>query len=140
MCAAVPSVTVISGCAIATVDPLGTEYSTGHLVVEGSRIVAVGAGPADPSWRERADRWVDGTGMLATPGLVNTHHHLYQWITRGYAQDGTLFEWLTVAVSGLGGHRRGDRRGVRVGEPGLDGAVRHHPDHRSPLRLPAGRR
>ena len=33
--------------------------------------------------------------MLATPGLVNTHHHLYQWITRGYAQDETLFGWLT---------------------------------------------
>jgi cytosine/adenosine deaminase-related metal-dependent hydrolase len=31
-----------------------------------------------------------------TPGLVNVHHHLYQWITRGYAIDGTLFEWLTT--------------------------------------------
>jgi cytosine/adenosine deaminase-related metal-dependent hydrolase len=89
-------VTVISGCAIATVDPLGTEYPTGHLIIEGGRIIEVGAGPADPSWRERADRWVDGTGMLATPGLVNTHHHLYQWITRGYATDDTLFGWLTT--------------------------------------------
>jgi cytosine/adenosine deaminase-related metal-dependent hydrolase len=93
--AAAPSVTVISGCAIATVDPQGTEHRTGHLVVEGSRIIAVGDGPADPSWRERAAAWIDGTGMLATPGLVNTHHHLYQWITRGYAQDETLFGWLT---------------------------------------------
>ena len=32
--------------------------------------------------------------MLATPGLVNCHHHLYQWATRGLAQDDTLFEWL----------------------------------------------
>ncbi|MET0862814.1 MAG: amidohydrolase family protein, partial [Nakamurella sp.] len=95
MSAAAQPVTVISGCAIATVDPDGTEYSTGHLVVQGSRIVAVGAGPADPSWRERAEAWIDGSGMLATPGLVNTHHHLYQWITRGYAQDETLFGWLT---------------------------------------------
>ena len=65
--------------------------------------------------------------MLATPGLVNTHHHLYQWITRGYAQDGTLFEWLTDAVPGVGRHRRGDRRSVRVGEPRLDGIVRAPP-------------
>jgi len=93
--AAAPSVTVISGCAIATVDPSGTEYRTGHLVVEGSRIIEVGDGPADPSWRDRAAAWIDGSGMLATPGLVNTHHHLYQWITRGYAQDETLFGWLT---------------------------------------------
>jgi cytosine/adenosine deaminase-related metal-dependent hydrolase len=34
--------------------------------------------------------------LLATPGLVNTHHHLYQWITRGYATDDTLFGWLTT--------------------------------------------
>ena len=58
MCAAVPSVTVISGCAIATVDPLGTEHSSGHLIIEGSRIIGVGAGPADPSWRERADAYI----------------------------------------------------------------------------------
>jgi hypothetical protein len=39
---------------------------------------------------------IDGSGCLATPGLINTHHHLYQWITRGIAQDGTLFGWLTT--------------------------------------------
>ena len=35
-------------------------------------------------------------GCLATPGLVNTHHHLYQWLTRGFAVDHTLFGWLTT--------------------------------------------
>jgi cytosine/adenosine deaminase-related metal-dependent hydrolase len=39
---------------------------------------------------------IDGSGLLVTPGLVNTHHHLYQWITRGYATDETLFGWLTA--------------------------------------------
>ncbi|GAA3177145.1 hypothetical protein GCM10020255_068920 [Rhodococcus baikonurensis] len=39
---------------------------------------------------------IDGSGCLITPGLVNTHHHLYQWITRGLAADSTLFEWLTT--------------------------------------------
>ena len=39
-------------------------------------------------------RRIDGRGHLATPGLVNCHHHLYQWATRGLAQQATLFEWL----------------------------------------------
>ena len=64
----------------------GTEYPDGHIVVDGDRIVAVGPGPADVC--RRATR-VDGTGCLATPGLVNTHHHLYQWATRGLAQQET---------------------------------------------------
>jgi 8-oxoguanine deaminase len=83
--------TVIEGCAIATVDALGTEYRDGHLVIEGDRILAVGNGPvpAGPDARR-----IDGRGHLATPGLVNCHHHLYQWATRGLAQQSTLFEWL----------------------------------------------
>ncbi|WP_426511350.1 8-oxoguanine deaminase [Dactylosporangium sp. McL0621] len=82
---------VIEGCAVATVDAAGTEHADGHVVVDGDRIVAVGAGPyrGDAS----ATR-VDGRGCLATPGLVNTHHHLYQWATRGYAQQEILFGWL----------------------------------------------
>ena len=83
--------TVIEGCAIATVDAAGTEYRDGHVVIEDDRIVAVGAGSA-PDGPE-ADR-IDGRGHLATPGLVNCHHHLYQWATRGLAQQATLFEWL----------------------------------------------
>jgi cytosine/adenosine deaminase-related metal-dependent hydrolase len=39
---------------------------------------------------------VDGRGCLLTPGLVNTHHHLYQWVTRAVSQDETLFGWLTT--------------------------------------------
>ena len=86
---------VIEGCAIATVDTAGTEHADGHLVVEDGRIVAVGAGPA-PEATGVETRLVDGAGLLATPGLVNCHHHLYQWATRGLAQESTLFEWLTT--------------------------------------------
>jgi cytosine/adenosine deaminase-related metal-dependent hydrolase len=83
--------TVIEGCAIATVDPARAEYRDGHLVIEDDRIVAVGEGAA-PEYPEA--RWIDGRGHLATPGLVNCHHHLYQWATRGLAQQATLFDWL----------------------------------------------
>jgi cytosine/adenosine deaminase-related metal-dependent hydrolase len=84
---------VIDGCAIATVDANGTEYESGHVVVTDGRIAAVGDGPAP---EVAGARRVDGSGCLATPGLVNTHHHLYQWLTRGQAQNNTLFEWLVT--------------------------------------------
>ncbi len=84
---------VLDGCHIATVDAANTEHASGYLAFDGDRITAIGAGPApDLPGAER----IDGTGLLVTPGLVNVHHHLYQWITRGYATDDTLFGWLTT--------------------------------------------
>jgi len=87
--------TVIEGCAIAAMDAAGTEYADGHLVIEGDRLLAVGPGPA-PEDLVRDTRRIAGAGRLATPGLVNCHHHLYQWATRGLAQEATLFEWLVA--------------------------------------------
>jgi cytosine/adenosine deaminase-related metal-dependent hydrolase len=81
---------VISGAALATVDS-GREIPAGYVVVDGERISDVGAGRA-PDLPDATV--VDARGCLVTPGLVNTHHHLYQWATRGMAQDSTLFEWL----------------------------------------------
>lgn len=85
--------TVIEHAAIATVDHASNEYADGHVVVEDGRITAVGAGPAPAG---AVDRLVDGSGCLVTPGFVNTHHHLYQWATRGYAPESDLFGWLTT--------------------------------------------
>ncbi|HEY9336207.1 MAG TPA: 8-oxoguanine deaminase [Kribbella sp.] len=84
--------TVIEGAYVATLDPARREF-VGHVVAEGNRLVAVGPGPA-PSYDDA--RVVDGRGCLVTPGFVNTHQHLYQWVTRGLAADATLFEWLTT--------------------------------------------
>ncbi|HZU56863.1 MAG TPA: 8-oxoguanine deaminase [Actinocrinis sp.] len=94
-------VLIIEGCAIATVDAGNTEYRAGHVIATHGVIRAVGPGPAPreaklaPSGGGPAPRVIDGSGCLLTPGLVNTHHHLYQWIFRGLAQDSTLFDWLT---------------------------------------------
>jgi cytosine/adenosine deaminase-related metal-dependent hydrolase len=84
---------VLNGCFVATVNAQRAEYPAGHVITNGRRITAVGSGPA-PADLPGA-RYVDATGCLVTPGLVNTHHHLYQWATRGMAVDGTLFQWLT---------------------------------------------
>ncbi|MEU9582221.1 8-oxoguanine deaminase [Streptomyces werraensis] len=87
--------TVIENCAIATVDANDTEHAAGHLVLAGDRIESLGPGPA-PEGLENVARRIDATGHLATPGLVNTHHHFYQWLTRGLATDHNLFDWLVA--------------------------------------------
>ncbi|HEY5317110.1 MAG TPA: 8-oxoguanine deaminase [Solirubrobacteraceae bacterium] len=84
----------IEGCYVATCDGDAAEHADGHVVWEGARILDVGPGPVPDDLREGTV--IDGSGCLATPGLINTHHHLYQWLTRGIAQDATLFEWLTT--------------------------------------------
>ncbi|OIK25159.1 8-oxoguanine deaminase [Streptomyces malaysiense] len=86
---------VIENCSIATVDAEDTEYASGYLVLAGNRIEALGAGSA-PEGLENVVRRIDATGHLATPGLINTHHHFYQWITRGLATDHNLFDWLVA--------------------------------------------
>ncbi|NMM84124.1 8-oxoguanine deaminase [Rhodococcus sp. SRB_17] len=84
---------VIKDAHIATIDGAGTEFTNGYVAVAGNTITALGAGPA-PEFPGATV--IDARGCLITPGLVNTHHHLYQWITRGLAADSTLFEWLTT--------------------------------------------
>jgi cytosine/adenosine deaminase-related metal-dependent hydrolase len=84
---------VLSGCHVVTMDAGRAEHTGGYVVVDGNQIAAVGAGPVPDAYQ--GARVVDASGCLATPGLINTHHHLYQWATRGRAVDATLFGWLT---------------------------------------------
>ena len=81
-----------------------------------------------------------GSGCLLTPGLVNTHQHLYQWATRGHAVDSTLFEWLTALYPVWAGLDEEVVRAAATGGARLAGADRLHDEHRPPLRLPARRR
>jgi cytosine/adenosine deaminase-related metal-dependent hydrolase len=101
---------IIEGAHVVTVS--GEEHPGGHVVVDGNRITAVGPGPAP---RAEGARVVDGRGCLLTPGFVNTHNHLYQWVTRGLAVDATLFEWLTTLYPVWAGI---DERAVHTGASG----------------------
>ena len=74
---------------VATMDDAGNEHDGGWLVIADGHVEAVGGG-APPE----ADDRVDLAGALITPGLVNTHHHLYQTLTRARAQQADLFTWL----------------------------------------------
>ncbi|TDG04316.1 8-oxoguanine deaminase [Paraburkholderia guartelaensis] len=79
---------------LVTMDGARREIRGGGLYVEGNRIVAVGPTAELPA---TADEVIDASGHLVTPGLINTHHHMYQSLTRAVpaAQDAELFGWLT---------------------------------------------
>lgn len=90
-------ITLIENVFAATVDKSRREIADASVVIEGGRIAAVLTAGENNPWQELPGvERVDGSGCLLTPGLVNTHHHLYQWITRGLAADHTLFQWLTA--------------------------------------------
>lgn len=74
-------------------DPENTVLRHAHLYIEDGEIRQVGTWPAK---LPRADRTISGRYAVAVPGLVNTHHHLYQTLTRACpaAADAELFDWL----------------------------------------------
>jgi 8-oxoguanine deaminase len=79
---------------IHTLLPMDAEDRVLHgafLYAEGGEIKQVGAGKPP-----QADRTISARHTIAIPGLVNTHHHLYQTLTRAYAPaaDAELFDWL----------------------------------------------
>jgi len=78
---------------LVTMDGGRREIRGGGLFAQGGRITAVGASPELPA---TADRVLDLSGHAVVPGLVNTHHHMFQSLTRALpaAQDAGLFGWL----------------------------------------------
>ncbi len=86
-----PSILIKNATLLATFDDAGTEITNGGVYIEDHRIVQVGPTHTLPA---TADQVLDMTDHLVLPGLVNTHHHLYQTLTRAVAQDADLFTWL----------------------------------------------
>ncbi|HSU21857.1 MAG TPA: 8-oxoguanine deaminase [Variovorax sp.] len=78
---------------LATFDDARTELSDASVLVRDRRIEAVGPAADLP---QTADEVIDARGHLVVPGLVNTHHHMYQSLTRAIpaVQDAELFSWL----------------------------------------------
>jgi cytosine/adenosine deaminase-related metal-dependent hydrolase len=82
-------VTLYANAWVVVMDDAGTEHPSGWVLVDDGVVQDVGAG-AEPESSER----IDLGGAVVTPGLVNTHHHLYQTLTRARAQQADLFSWL----------------------------------------------
>jgi cytosine/adenosine deaminase-related metal-dependent hydrolase len=76
---------ILGNAWVVTMD--GGEHERGWVAYEGGLITGVGAGDPDGDYE-------DLHGAVVTPGLVNTHHHLYQTLTRARAAESDLFTWL----------------------------------------------
>ncbi|HSI47586.1 MAG TPA: 8-oxoguanine deaminase [Ideonella sp.] len=83
---------------IATLDDQRRELRHASLLVQGRQIVALGSAEELRPWlpADGVDEEIDASGHIVIPGLVNTHHHMYQSLTRAIpaAQDAELFGWL----------------------------------------------
>jgi len=78
---------------VATFDDARTEWRDASVFVRENRVEAIGPAAELP---QTADDVIDALGHLVVPGLVNTHHHMYQSLTRAIraVQDAELFSWL----------------------------------------------
>jgi cytosine/adenosine deaminase-related metal-dependent hydrolase len=79
--------TILANAHVVTMDDTGTELAGGWIRIEEGFITEVGSGEA-PEGGE------DLGGAVVTPALINTHHHLFQTLTRARAQEADLFTWL----------------------------------------------
>ena len=87
------TILIKNALAVATMNDSQEEFSGGHILIENGVIKSLGPDTPDIL----ADKTIDATGMVITPGFINTHHHLYQTLTRNIPlmQDQPLFSWLS---------------------------------------------
>ena len=80
---------------IETFDDADSGYDGGSIFVRDNVIEQIGSSADLP---QTADRIVDASNCIVIPGLINTHHHFYQTLTRNVpgTQDAKLFDWLTT--------------------------------------------
>ncbi|HZS44727.1 MAG TPA: 8-oxoguanine deaminase [Blastocatellia bacterium] len=88
--------TIIKNAAsILTMNPSSMRIDGGYVVIKDTQIAAVGSGDPDKDLIDGANV-IDASGKVLLPGLVNTHHHMYQTLTRAVpsVQNAKLFDWL----------------------------------------------
>lgn len=89
---------LIRGGTIVTMNP-SREIIQGDVLVDGDRIAAAGASPAErEGFVREPDRVIDARGKVVIPGLVQTHVHLCQALFRGLADDLELLDWLRKRI------------------------------------------
>lgn len=87
-----PPLLIKNALRVVVMDDAGTEYSGADVLIRGRVIVSVGK-----NLEEHGAQVLDARGCVVIPGMINTHHHLCQTLTRATpaAQDAKLFDWLT---------------------------------------------
>ena len=74
-------------------DPEIGDLAGGDVLIQGSRIAAVGPGLAAPGAAE-----IDARGMIVAPGLVDTHWHLWNTLLRSMSDGGSGYFAVTIAL------------------------------------------
>ena len=96
--------TLIKNVTAVTMDDEGHLYSDACIAIKDGKITYIGT----EAPQEQAEKVIDGRGMIAMPGLVNTHSHAAMSLMRGYADDYVLQEWLNDHVFPIEGKLVGD--------------------------------
>ena len=108
----------------------------GGIVVAGGRIVELVPAGRQPLAGD--PRVFDASAHVVLPGLINTHHHFYQTLTRACppALDKALFAWLVALYPVWARLTPESLRLAVTGGAGRAAAVRHHHHQRPPLCVP----
>ena len=96
--------TLIKNVTAVTMDDEGHLYPDAYIAIKDGKISYIGT----EAPQEQAEKVIDGRGMIAMPGLVNTHSHAAMSLMRGYADDYVLQEWLNDHVFPIEGKLVGD--------------------------------
>lgn len=88
-----PSILIRNIAYLVTLDEQRRILRGGAILIRDGQIAAIGSAEVSAL---PAERTIDGSRLLIMPGLINTHHHLYQTLTRALpaAQNAKLFDWL----------------------------------------------
>ena len=96
--------TLIKNVTAVTMDDEGHLYHDAYIAIKDGKITYIGTDAP----QEQAEKVIDGRGMIAMPGLVNTHSHAAMSLMRGYADDYVLQEWLNDHVFPIEGKLVGE--------------------------------
>src|SRR5262245_20688438 len=104
---------------VITVDHRRSVYPGGFVLIDGSKIEAVGSSAELP--RGAFDRTIDAHGMAVIPGLINAHQHFYYHLFKGLGHGLLLEDWFPHLVCRL--LLETERAEVRIGRDAAAGVV-----------------
>ncbi|MFA4884546.1 MAG: amidohydrolase [Desulfotomaculaceae bacterium] len=88
---------LIQGATVLTMEGRDAVFEDGEIAISGDKIISVGPRGSVPG-EFKADRLLDGSGMVAMPGFINCHTHAAMTLMRSYADDMPLMKWLNEKI------------------------------------------
>ena len=85
----------IKNCSIVKMTGKDDIINNGYIIIDGGKIKKVGSGEPPA---ETEGKFIDGSGTVALPGLINTHTHCSMTLLRGYGEGLPLMRWLTEKI------------------------------------------